>query len=228
MPAQCRLALLNPNSNEETTKLICKIARNEVPSDVELVSATMADGPQFIADEDALKVSASKIIRAGLQAEKEGASSIVIAGFGDPGLFELRELSGIPVTGIAEAGMAIAAQGGRPFSIITTTPELLVSIEKSARRYGHINALRGVHVTSEDAELLMSNSQRMSEALLALAMETIERDGAEALLICGGPLAPAAALISEVCPVPIIEPVLEGVRLGLLRTGYYRVQERAS
>src|SRR6201987_1417698 len=52
---------------------------------------------------------------------REGKNSdvVLLACFGDPGLFALREISPVPVVGMAEASCHLASTLGRKFSIVT-------------------------------------------------------------------------------------------------------------
>lgn len=217
MKKPIRLALLNPNTNLAATELMLKIAQGVAPDNVTIEPITMQHGPSFIADEEALNNASKLIIQAGIIAEKNGVDAILVAGFGDPGLVELRDLVDIPVTGIAEAGMACAAEGGRNFSVITTTPSLKKSIEGTARRYGYTNLLKAVHITSGDTETVMGDKTLMAEALLQIARRSAENDNVQVILIGGGPLASSANKISKESPVQIIEPVCEGTKLSISR-----------
>ena len=217
MRKRIRIALLNPNSNSATTDLMLEIAKRAAPPGVLIEGVTMRYGPPFIADETALAEAAKLIVQAGIEAESDGADAIVVAGFGDPGLIDLRKAVNIPVTGIAEAGMLKAAQGGRNFSIITTTPDLKQSIEHTAILYGHSNRLQAVHLTVGDTNKVMNDKCLMSKALLKIANLSAENDGVEAILIGGGPLASSAEYIASESPLPIVEPVREGVLLAISR-----------
>lgn len=73
----------------------------------------MTLGPMIIADDRALAAAAHQIEIVGRSLARDGVEGILISGFGDPGLCELRDRLDIAVVGIAEAGMAEAARYGR-------------------------------------------------------------------------------------------------------------------
>ncbi|WP_239519851.1 aspartate/glutamate racemase family protein, partial [Stenotrophomonas maltophilia] len=73
----------------------------------------------------------------------KGLNGVIVSAFGAPALQNLRQHMTVPVTGIAEAGMAEAAAGGRRFAVVTTTPNLVTSIAGLAERYGHGPAFLG-------------------------------------------------------------------------------------
>lgn len=211
-----RIALLNPNTNRRTTAFMADIARGELPPSVTVEPYTMLLGPAIVTDEPALEAAARQIIPTAQSLALHGVDGILISGFGDPGLSDLRGRLRIPVTGIAEAGMAEAAAGGRRFSIITTTPDLDASIRRTVAAYGHAGRLVSLRITEGPAAEMMADPDRLAEALLGLARDCLT-DGAEAVLIGGGPLAVAAGAVSAALSVPVIEPVAAGTRLALAR-----------
>ncbi|MFN5509762.1 MAG: aspartate/glutamate racemase family protein, partial [Burkholderiales bacterium] len=151
-------------------------------------------------------------------------AGLIIAAFGDPGLDAAKTRWALPMTGIAEAGMAEAAAGGRRFSVVTTTPRLVDSIGARARAYGHGERFLGVRLTPGDPALLMADPERLVGALEEACRAAIEIDGAEAIVIGGGPLAVAARALQgrfrlhgEAAAVPIVEPIPAAVRLALAR-----------
>lgn len=121
------------------------------------------------------------------------------------------------MTGIAEAGIAEAAKGNRRFSIITATPELCDAICCKVEQRNAAHLLASIWVTTGGLDRTMSDIKIMSDALLALATQCTDQDRAEAILLGGGPLPPAARQIAAHVPVSIIDPVVAGARRALYR-----------
>ena len=119
-----RIALLNPNTSVETTRMMVTIAKDSAAAGVEIVGHTAGFGAVLITESETLDLAADAV--AALAGDLDNANAVIIAAFGDPGLEALRSKLSVPVTGIAEAGMAEAAQGGRRFAVVTTTPRLRV------------------------------------------------------------------------------------------------------
>ncbi|PLX38232.1 MAG: hydantoin racemase [Hyphomicrobiales bacterium] len=212
-----RIALINPNTSVETTRIMTEIARGEVGDAADIFGHTASRGPDVITDEISLEEAAKHVAELGRQFLEQSYRGILISGFGDPGLRRLREEMPIPVTGIAEAGMAEASAAGRRFSIVTTTPLLERSIEETAFRYGYADLLVSVRITPGVAEETMANEDAMTDALWNACMDAVTEDGAEAILIGGGPLAKAGENIRSKIAVPLVNPVCAGARLALAR-----------
>ena len=63
----------------------------------------------------------------------------------------------------------------------------------------------------------MANLELLKNALMETARLCLENDGAEVLLIGGGPLAPAARELADKLNYPIVEPVRAGALLAGFR-----------
>ena len=212
-----RILLINPNTNVETTARMVDIARSVAPSGVEIAGLTAAFGATLITDPDALAVAADAV-EARLQTiDARDIAGIIVAAFGDPGLDRARRIVSCPVTGIAEAGLAEAVAGGRRFAIATTTPDLVTSIAGAVHRYGHADRFIGTYLTAGDVDHLMRHPDLLADALYAASRSAVA-DGAEAVVIGGGPLAQAARAIAPRLPVPVIEPIPAAVRLAIDRS----------
>jgi allantoin racemase len=246
-----RLLLVNPNTNAVTTAAMVAIAQQTAPPGIRIEGCTVACGPAMIVEPRALAAAAQAVLRALEEAsgplgfpcvpggQPDGPSpghggtlglpgtdaclGVLIAAFGDPGLDEARARLGIPVTGIGEAGMAEAARGGRAFAVVTTTPELVDAIQAQARARGYAGAFLGTRLTPGDPQPLMADPPRLLDALETACRLAIERDGAQAVLIGGGPLAQAARALRQrlrdAPTVDIVEPIPAAVRLALQRAG---------
>lgn len=211
------LAVINPNTDPTITAFMADIVAATVGDGIRVEGRTAASGPLIVTNEEALSGAIDEVLREGRAAVAAGAAAILVSGFGDPGVLALRQYVAIPVTGIAEASMAEAASDGRRFSIVTTTPLLKDAITGFAAEHGYGRQLAAVRITPGDAETTMADHDRLASALLALCRRTIAEDGAEAIIIGGGPLALAARAIESDVAVPLIEPVRAGARLAASR-----------
>jgi Asp/Glu/hydantoin racemase len=215
----CRIALLNPNVSASSTRAMLLVAASAVSPGFVVEGRTAPFGVPLITSQEALAVAAMAVQAMAPSIEADGFDGVIICAFGDPGLDEMRTLLGIPVTGLAEAGFAEAAEGRRRFSVVTTTPELAQPIRIAAQRYGHADALASVRITPGDPSTVMADPEQLEAALLAACDRVIDHDRAEAIIVGGGPLAMAARAIAHKVRVPLIEPVPAAVRLACLRCG---------
>ncbi len=206
-----RILLINPNISERSTEMMLAVARPLLPPGVSLRGMGASIGATMIVDEAGLAAGAAEVVRIGT-AEAGDADAIVVAAFGDPGAQRLRALLSIPVIGIGEAAMREAATGGRRFGIATTTPRLVRSIEACVRGLGLDGMFTGVRVPGGDPLTLAADPTAQEDALAAAATACIERDGAEAVIIGGGPLSATAARLRRRFGIAIVEPVPAAMR----------------
>ncbi|KAF0123230.1 MAG: hyuE [Xanthobacteraceae bacterium] len=186
-----RLLLINPNTSQATTQAMVGIARESAPS-VEIDGLSAPFGVPLITGPAELAIGRDAVVTLMAARPPFGYQGVIVAAFGDPALDELRRTVAVPVTGIAEAGMAEAAHHGR-FAVVTTTPDLTESIAARADAYGH------------------------GDSFLGTVLTAVRQLGARAIVIGGGPLAVAAREIANQLPVPVIEPVPAAVRLAIRR-----------
>lgn len=207
-----RITLLNPNSSFETTAAMVAIARAAAPQ-TRIDGITAEGAPLIILSPEELDAAELRV--AAMAPGLVGTGAVIVAGFGDPGLARLRAAGVDPITGLAEAGMAEAAAGGRRFAVVTTTPALVGRIDATARNAGHAG-YAGTWITAGDSQHLMADAEALPTALLAACRRACAEAGRSgplgAIVIGGGPLAVAARAIAADCPVPLIEPVPAAVR----------------
>lgn len=209
-----RLLLVNPNTDIDATDRMAAIAQGAATSDVMIEAATVARGPRLLADEKALDEAAGAVLDLLGSLDRLRYCGVILAAFGDPGLEECRANFALPVAGIGEAGMAEAAAGSRWFVVVTTTPQLVGSIERQAHRYGNGAFFAGVRITSGDPVETMRDPVRLEAALEDAGRVATRDDGAEAIVIGGGLLAMAARALRSKLTVPLVEPIPAAVTLA--------------
>ncbi len=216
IPSMRRLLLINPNSNRATTEMMVALAQAEAGAGAIVAGATATRAPAMITDPAALDAAAAEVVEIGI-AQAGGHDGLIVAAFGDPGLAELRARVAVPVAGIAEAAMLAAARdkatgGGRRFGVATTTPDLAPAIAARAAALGLAAQFTGIRLTQGDPHVLTADPAALREALALCVRDCIGRDGAEAVIIGGGPLAASAAALQSRFQVPVVAPVAEAVR----------------
>jgi len=214
-----RIALLNPNTSAEATAIMMASARRVAPAGVHIEGRTVGEGNGLIADPRALAHAARVVEAAAPGLVAEGFDAIIVAGFGDPGVAALRDRLGLPVTGLGEAGIGEAAKGGLRYAIVTVTPGLHESLLAAAHAHAAPSQLAAVRYTQGTLNEVMHTPEDLRAALLAACQQAITQDGAQSIVIGGGPLARAAQDIAEQLHVRVVDPVGAAVRLACRRAG---------
>jgi Asp/Glu/hydantoin racemase len=212
------ILLINPNTAVDTTTMMVEIARAEAPEGVAIRGATAARGVSMILSPPQLHAAGAEVL-ASARAFANEADGIIVSAFGDPGLSALRASTDKPVVGICEAAVLEGARHGRRFGIATVTPELAELIEAKIAEAGVAAYHTGIRLTQGDPLALAADPEKLREALALAVAECIERDGAQAVVIGGGPLGQAARSLAPYFGVPIIAPIPAAMRLLLHRLG---------
>ncbi|WP_199032366.1 aspartate/glutamate racemase family protein [Ralstonia sp. ASV6] len=205
------ILLINPNSSQATTDMMVRIAQDHAPAGYAVVGATVANGPSMIINEVELAAAAAEVETAWRSARVPHVG-VIINAFGDPGVMQVREASRpIPVVGICEASMLEASEGGRRFGVATVTPDLVAAIDAKAQALGLGALYTGVQLTPGEPHALTTDSRALEQAL-ADAVRACLEDGAQAVIIGGGPLGQAAVGLAQRFDVPIIAPISAAMR----------------
>ncbi|MEQ8397461.1 aspartate/glutamate racemase family protein [Thalassobaculum sp.] len=204
------IRLINPNSDSRATERMLVAARAAAPDWLRIDGSTTAASPRLIVDDSGSALATRAVIDDSNRTTDHG-DGVILSAFVDPGIDHMRQRLGVPVVGIGESSMREAAAIGR-FAVLMTTPGLIDCVRRYATALGLTERLVAIPGTTEDPQTLMADADRLVAALDELIRRTVRDDGAEAVVVGGGPLADAARTLAPTSPVPLIEPVPAAVR----------------
>lgn len=175
-----------------------------------------------------------------LQLQKENNyDGIIIGCFPDPGLSTLREICDVPVIGLGEAAMLVAATLGEKFAVISVDENINPNMEQSFLKYQLSSRaiprpMRAVHppITAlEDIEGYIDPYKIIIPKIEETAMECI-RDGAEILLTGCGYIGPMLSMhnyrIIRGTNVPIVNSSAIAVKFAEMMVELHRVGIKVS
>lgn len=209
--ADRRIFLINPNSLEATTAMMVAIAKSAAADSFDIAGATATRTPTMIVSADALEAAAPEVEEIA-RARSGECDGIIVAAFGDPGLAGIKATTKLPAVGIGESSMLEAAENGRRFGVATTTPLLKAKIDALPDTLGLRSHYTGTRFTEGDPHELMRDPSLLCTALAGAVEACIAQDGAEAVIIGGGPLGEAAGALQPIFNVPVIAPIPSAVR----------------
>lgn len=203
-----KILVANPNSSFIVTEIIMKSAARCKRPDTELIPLTNPKGTKNIDCGFADYQSAWSFQRAILNAvQATPVDAVVLAGFGNVGVFALKELLDIPVVSISEASQTVACMLGHKYSILTMLRQFIPYQEDLVRLYrfeGKCASVRGINVNVE--KCVTDRDSTLAE--LAQEIQKIaENDGAEVVVLgCAG-LCGYDRALSELVHFPVLDPV---------------------
>lgn len=192
------------------TQLVAKHLRAAVSTDIEIVTATGKFGSPYISSEASYAVAGHAALDC-LEKNKQ-YDSILLACFGDPGLFALREVSEVPVVGMAEASMQEAAERGGSFSIVTGGRRWPPMLERLARELGFAPKLASIRPIEMTGGQVAEAPDAAIGLLAAECRAARERDGAATVILGGAGLAGLGERIAQASGVAVIDSVAAGAR----------------
>lgn len=212
-----RLLLINPNTTPAMTGKVLGVAREAVSDEVELVGVTGRFGASVIASRAAYAIAGHAALDAWANAAGD-FDAVVLACFGDPGLDALRELSAVPVVGMADASLMVAAQLGARIGIVTGGERWGPMLREFVAVRGftdRLAAIRTVAPTGAD----IARDPDGSLALLARSCAAAVDDGADVVILGGAGLAGLADRLRDQVPVPLVDGVIAAVGQALTLAG---------
>src|SRR5262245_45098127 len=201
-----RVLALDPNASAEMSDVIREqphaVARPDVQVDV-VNPEGVPPAIESALDEAACVPPMLTLVR---EAGDRGYDAVVIACFSDPGLDAAREATDLPVVGIQDAAMHLAAQIGYRFSVLTTLAHRAPLRERAALLAGLDRRLASCRPLNLPVLETVVNRDEVVRKIVTVGRLAIEEDGAEVLVLgCAG-LGDLAIRASQELGVPVIDP----------------------
>lgn len=230
-----RVLVINPNASIEMSDVIREQLHAVARPDVQVDVVNPPGAPPAIEsalDEAACVPPMLSLVR---EARDRGYDAVVIACFSDPGLDAAREATDLPVVGIQDAAMHLAAQLGYRFSVLTTLKHRAPLRERAALLAGLDRRLASCRPLNLPVLETVVNREHVVQTIVSIGRRAIEEDGAEVLVLgCAG-LGDLAIRASRELGVPVIDPNAAALKLcetlvdlGLAhsRVGLYHARPR--
>jgi allantoin racemase len=178
----------------------------------------MATDPLRLALKDLIYVEAA------VRAERLGYDAVFVNTVADYGLPLMREAVSIPVVGAGEVGLRTAAEGGRPFAIVTVWPSITrPSYDRVLRDTGLAAQCREIRYVLEEPELAtLGGGRAVMDAVDRPGTEVAHRvrrsciqaeaAGAQAIVLGCTCMAALTEWLQEAASIPVVNPLREGHR----------------
>lgn len=217
-----KILFINPIGTDVFDEHMLKTINEIRRSDVEVKVVHLAKGPVHLEYHYYEHVNLDETLGWVKWAEKEGYDAVIIGCFYDPGLRVAREIVKIPVIGVAEATMHVAATLGHKFSIIVGRRKWIPKMESNVFEYGLGKKLASFRVINFTVPRMSQEPKKLKEAIFAEAKKAVEEDGAEVVVLgCTGESGFMKELISRL-GVPVLDPVVTSWKFAELMADSYR------
>lgn len=208
------LLIVNPNTSTSVTEQLAAQARATLPPEATVHCVTAPFGARYISSEAAAAVASHAAMQACADhiAEHGRPDAVLLGCFGDPGLLALRELLGVPVTGLAEASMRVAAARG-PYAIVTGGAAWAPMLRRLAWTLDLLAPLSGIVTVERSGAELKADPQAAHTLLLGACREALAATPAPASIVLGGAaLTGMGDALGPLLGVPLLDSVVCGLQ----------------
>jgi Asp/Glu/hydantoin racemase len=189
------ILLINPNTSADMTRLIVEQASKHAPANVAFDSVTASFGTEVIASRASYAIAAHAALDC--FARHEGlAAGIIVACFGDPGVHAIRELTSVPVIGLAEASVRVAGRRKLPFAIVTAGLTWKPMLTEFVALMPEVDLFTGVYCIDATGIVVTREPERFA-GLIAEQIRKAQMDGAETVILGGAALAGFASRLDD-------------------------------
>jgi allantoin racemase len=209
-----RILLINPNTTETVTALVAGHASAIAGDAAIFVPVTGRFGANYISTRAAAAIAAHAALDA-LAEHVAGCDAVYLACFGDPGLAALREISPVPVIGMAEASCLEACNRGRRFAIVTGGALWGPMLTEFVAWLGLAERLAAVRTIAPTGGEIARDPEAALAGLAAACAACAAEDGADVVILGGAALAGLAARIQPSVPIPVLCSVEVGTRAAI-------------
>ncbi len=216
------ILLLNPNTSLEITALVARAARAAAAPGTRFTEVTAAFGPRYIGSRAQVAIAGHAALDAyagAMAAPGAHFDAVILACFGDPGLAALREVSPVPVVGMADASFRVAASEPGRFAVLTGGPRWVPMLEELIQLLGFADRCAAVRAVPQTGAEIAANPDGAVDALAAQAQACADKDGATSVILGGAGLAGLTARIQAKVRVRLIDSVAASVAMAEAPTG---------
>lgn len=205
-----KVLVLNPNTSEEMTKDIASTINNIKHDQVEVDVKNPDFGPRSLESFYDYQLASFGCLRLIKETGNE-YDGILLACFGDPGLYALKESVDYPVIGIAEASMAMSILMGQKFSLLVASEKAVPMMKDMVNQYSLNARLASIETIELNVLELEKQREKSIQKLVETGKKAVEQ-GAEVLILgCAG-MTSMKQEVEELVKVPVIDPIEYGYK----------------
>jgi allantoin racemase len=209
-----RILVINPNTSPSVTDIVGAATRAVAGDRAEVVAVTGRFGARYISTRAAAAIAGHAALEA-LATHVGGCDAVYLACFGDPGLAALKEVSPVPVVGMAEASCEAACCRGARFAIVTGGALWGPMLREFVAGLGLAKRLASVRTVAPTGDEIARDPDAALALLAAASTACAKEDGADVIILGGAALAGLAARIQPAVPVPVLCSVETGAAATL-------------
>lgn len=215
-----KILVINPNTSEEMTSGIDSSAKKYARPDTEIETVCPKKGPRSIESAYEEDLVSEALLERVIEGNEGGFDAIIIACYGDPHLYSAREISEVPVYGVAESSMHMACMLSYKFSIVSVLESMRPMLEETVARVGLNSRCASIRIVEISVLDIQKDPNITIKALTEASKLAIKEDGAEAICLgCSGMVRLDKPMEKEL-GVPVLDGVVCAVKMAEVAFDY--------
>jgi len=200
-----KIMVINPNTSQSMTDHLRQELERIKRPETELTVVCAERGPETIESAYDEAYAIPPTLELVKKANREGYDAVILACFSDPGLEAAKEISEIPVIGIEESSLHMAAMLGSKFTVVTPRKQRIPSKREHVHMRGMSHFLASVRSLDLSVAETDADPERTKKRVLEVSRQAVE-DGAEVIILgCAG-MAGYAPEIESKLKIKVIDP----------------------
>lgn len=209
-----KILVANPNSSEIVTGIIMESAKRKVTNpNTQLIPLTNPKGTKNIDCGFADYQSVWSFVRHIMEVcANDQIDAVVLAGFGNVGVYALKEALNIPVLSISETAQTMACLLGHKYTVLTMLKQFIPYQEDLVRLYRLQDKCASVRAINVNVEKCVTDREETLAQLKEEILKIADQDGAEVVILgCAG-LCGYDEALQELVEMPVLDPVTVTVK----------------
>lgn len=202
--------LINPNTSQHMTEQMQQSAQAVANSGTVIIGCTPKHGPASIESHFDEAMSIVGVAEEVKKADQESAAGMILACFGDPNIWAVRELTDKPVIGIAQAGFIMASMISTQFAVVTSLQRTVIIAKHLLQQYGYEHLCP--QVLAVDLPVLALEDDTALQAIINQSIVARDNGAGAIVLGCGG-MSHLTDAIEQAVGIPVIDGVKSAVKL---------------
>lgn len=205
-----KIHLINPNTSHHMTEQMQQSAQAVANDGTIIIGRTPKHGPVSIEshfDEAMSIVGVAEEVRL---ADSDNTDGMILACFGDPNIWAVRELTDKPVIGIAQAGFMMASMVSTQFAVVTSLQRTVIIAKHLLNQYGYDHLCP--QVLAVDLPVLALEDDTALSAIINKSIAARDNGAGAIVLGCGG-MSHLTDTIEQAVGIPVIDGVKSAVKL---------------
>jgi allantoin racemase len=178
-----RICFLNPFGTDQFDGLIRETLDPYLRPETDVEIAHLENCPRNIDYYVPKHLVEVEVLRAVVQADRDGFDGFVIGCCYDPALTQARELTDMPVVAPLEASVLLARLFGHRFSVVTDHRKAVPEIEDRVRLYGIEANCRSVHAIDWYVDAMVRDPDAVARDAYERCVAAMEADRAEVVVL---------------------------------------------